>query len=204
MFRRRKPLGWTQQLKELIWPKAGWRRVVMYLKHRVFRLRASPYSIAAGFACGVAMSFTPLVGFHFIIAAVLTWPIRGNVIAAALGTLIGNPITFPIMWGASYQLGLVMLGRPSLVAADGSTGLAAALQDMANNSFLTNVIEITGPWMLGSMVIGPCAAIIAFILVRFGVIAYRKRLPADRLRRYQKPKAANRSSGPAQATKPAE
>ena len=179
MFRRRKPVGWLNQCKELFWPKAGWRRVALYLKHRVFRLRASPYSIAMGFSCGVALSFTPLVGLHFVIAAILSWPLRGNVVAAALGTLIGNPITFPIMWGGSYQIGVMILGRPPIVGEDGSTGFMALLDQMANNSFLTNVAEITGPWMLGSLVTGPCAAIIAFVIVRFGVAAYRRQREAS-------------------------
>ena len=193
MFRRRRPLGWLHYCRELFWPKAGWRRVVLYLKHRVFRLRASSYSIAVGFSCGVAMSFTPLVGLHFLIAALLSWPLRGNIIAAALGTMIGNPITFPIMWGASYQLGVMMLGKPPVVAADGSTGIMAAIEKMGDNSLLTNVVDITGPWMLGSMITGPCAAVIAFVIVRFGVAAYRKRRPAELLERHRARKAARQA-----------
>ena len=120
MFRRRRPLSWLHLFKELFWPKAGWRRVVTYLKHRVLRLRASPYAIATGFSCGVALSFTPLVGFHFIIAALLAWPLRGNILAAALGTLVGNPITFPIMWGTSYQIGLILLAATLLMSSEDS------------------------------------------------------------------------------------
>ena len=34
---------------------------------RLGRLPGTPYSIAAGFACGATVSFTPLVGLHFFL-----------------------------------------------------------------------------------------------------------------------------------------
>ncbi len=40
----------------------------------------SPYSIAVGVACGVAVSFTPLIGLHFLIAVILAWLLGGTVV----------------------------------------------------------------------------------------------------------------------------
>lgn len=74
------------------------------------RLHGSPYSIAAGFACGVAVSFTPFIGLHLIIAAITAWIIRGNVLSSAIGTLIGNPWTFPFIWIAVLSTGHFFLG----------------------------------------------------------------------------------------------
>jgi uncharacterized protein (DUF2062 family) len=74
------------------------------------RLKGTPYSIAAGFACGVAISFTPFIGFHLILAAVTAWIIRGNVVSSAIGTLIGNPWTFPFIWIAVLSTGHFLLG----------------------------------------------------------------------------------------------
>ncbi|MBR3677021.1 MAG: DUF2062 domain-containing protein [Alphaproteobacteria bacterium] len=74
------------------------------------RLKGTPYSIAAGFACGVAISFTPFIGFHLILAAVTAWIIRGNVVSSAIGTLIGNPWTFPFIWIAVLSTGNFLLG----------------------------------------------------------------------------------------------
>jgi uncharacterized protein (DUF2062 family) len=81
-----------------------------YLVKRVTRLSGTPHSIAAGAACGVAMAFTPFVGFHLIGALLLSWLVRGNYIAAAVGTLLGNPWTFPLILVVTYQLGNVLLG----------------------------------------------------------------------------------------------
>ncbi len=70
----------------------------------------SPRTIAAGFACGAAISFTPFIGLHFVLAALLAWIIGGNVIASAFGTVVGNPWTFPIIWIGIYRLGSLLLG----------------------------------------------------------------------------------------------
>ena len=74
------------------------------------RLKGTPYEIAAGFACGVAISFTPFIGFHLILAAITAWIIRANVVSSAIGTLIGNPWTFPFIWIAVLSTGRFLLG----------------------------------------------------------------------------------------------
>lgn len=81
---------------------------------RLKRLQGTPYSIAAGFACGVAISFTPLVGFHMLLAALTAWLVRGNIIASAIGTIIGNPWTFPFIWVSVLYTGHFLLGHSEL------------------------------------------------------------------------------------------
>ncbi len=100
-------------MRELLWPRAGWRRASRYVMHRVSRLPGSAHSIAAGFACGAAMSLTPFVGFHFALAALISWLIGGNMLTAAVGTTVGNPWTFPFIWFWLYQLGNWLLGTDS-------------------------------------------------------------------------------------------
>jgi hypothetical protein len=109
--RRKRPHFW-KRLRETVWPKAGIRRALVYVGHRVRRLPGSPYSIACGFACGAAVSFTPLIGFHFVLGALLSFVLGGNVIASAIGTAIGNPWTFPFIWAAIFWLGRFILGYP--------------------------------------------------------------------------------------------
>ena len=80
-------------------------RFISYYKLKLARLPASPHAIAAGFACGSMVSFTPLLGLHFLLAIVFAYIIRGNYVAALLGTIVGNPITFPFIWGLIYKVG---------------------------------------------------------------------------------------------------
>lgn len=76
-----------------------------YVWHRVARLHGTPHSIAGGFAAGAAVSFTPFVGAHFILAAILAWLTRSNIVAGLIGTAVGNPWTFPFIWFWIYELG---------------------------------------------------------------------------------------------------
>jgi len=82
---------------------------VYYLK-RLTRLSGTPHNIAAGVACGAAISFTPFVGLHIVLGALLALIVRGNLLAMVVGTLVGNPWTFPFIWVASYEVGQYLLG----------------------------------------------------------------------------------------------
>ncbi len=110
MFGRRHPLPIYRRVREFAWPSGGWRRASLYIAHRVRRLPGTPYRIAAGFACGAAISFTPFIGFHFVGAALLSILLRGSLLASAIGTVVGNPWTFPFIWTWIYALGQWLLG----------------------------------------------------------------------------------------------
>lgn len=111
MFRRRNPMPLWQRLRTWLWPHIGWGRAFAYVVKRLKRLPGSPHSIAAGVAAGVMVSFTPFFP-HLATAALLAMVLRGSVVAAWVGTLIGNPSTFPIIWLLAYNLGLTLLGHP--------------------------------------------------------------------------------------------
>ena len=118
MFKRRIQLHFGLRLRNLIWPHIGWRRSAMYLWHRLARLPGTPYSIAAGLACGVAVSCTPFVGFHVLLSVAIAWIIGANVIASVIGTAAGNPWTFPIIWLWIHELGLRLGVKSSSVAVE--------------------------------------------------------------------------------------
>lgn len=105
MFLRRNKVSIFQRAREFFWPTAGWHRSTRYVFHRVARIPGSAYSLAAGFACGAAVSFTPLVGLHFVLSALLAYLMRANIIACAIGTVVGNPWTFPFIWVAVFKVG---------------------------------------------------------------------------------------------------
>ncbi len=82
LFRARRKPAIADRLRQFIWPRSGWRRAFSYVAHRLARLPGTPYSIAAGFACGAAISFTPFLGLHFVLAGLLAWALGANIIAA--------------------------------------------------------------------------------------------------------------------------
>jgi uncharacterized protein (DUF2062 family) len=116
LFKRREKPGLFERVRVLLWPRRNWNRSTRYVLHRIFRLDATPHAIALGCAIGVFTSFTPFMGGHFILAGLLAWFMRSSVIASALGTFFGNPLTFPVIWVSSYKLGGMLLGTSTSAA----------------------------------------------------------------------------------------
>lgn len=113
MFQRRNPKPFWERVRNQMWPVMGVSRWAVYWWHRMCRIMASPHQIALGVACGVAISFTPLIGFHVICSLILAWLVRGNYVAAAIGTLIGNPVTLPIFLAWQFWLSQELIGPSS-------------------------------------------------------------------------------------------
>ncbi len=180
MFGRRNPLPVHHWVRSIVWPKAGWRRASRYIAHRVQRLPGTPYRIAAGFASGAAVSFTPFIGLHFFSAALLALLLRGNVVASAIGTVVGNPWTFAIIWPSTYSLGHWILGG-SPVSAQPSipdfinlfSGLIRALLEFDLAYLIDHVWPVLWPMMIGGIPTAVVVWIGTFWLVRGAVAEYQ-------------------------------
>jgi len=181
VFKRRQTLKPHTVIWALIWPKGGWGRAGRYLWHRVSRLPGSPNSIAAGLACGAAMSLTPFVGAHFFLAAFLVWLIRGNLLAAAFGTILGNPWTFPVIWLGSYHIGALMLRGENVLPADEVdftavfANLVRSTIELDSSLFLTAVWPVLSTMILGSV---PCVILswtLIFFLTRRSIEIYQQK-----------------------------
>jgi len=95
-----------------MWPAMGFLRLARYYRHRMGRLKESPSVIASGFACGIAISFTPFVGFHLMLGGVMAWLMGGSLVAMLLGTVVaGNPWVLGIILVTIYKTGKWMLGE---------------------------------------------------------------------------------------------
>lgn len=117
MFKRRNKSKLFYKVRDFFWPSLGWKRSTQYLFHRIGRLPGTPYSTAAGFACGAAISFTPFVGLHILMASLIAWIVRANIMAAVIGTAVGNPWTFPFIWAFTFNLGVWLGAAGSSVNA---------------------------------------------------------------------------------------
>ena len=87
-------------------------KILRIIKMKIFRIKDFPESVAIGLAWGVSISFTPLLGLHLIICYSGTILMRGNLIAATVGSVIGNPWTFPFFFYLAYKLGLLFFFSP--------------------------------------------------------------------------------------------
>ena len=118
-------------------------------------LKGSPQSIADGFATGAAVSFTPFVGFHIIISLMVAKMLKQNGVAAVLGTIIGNPWTFPFIWWATLHTGNFLLYGELYPHAVSFTTLFKELFHMVItldfNGFISDIYPVFMPMLIGSI-----------------------------------------------------
>lgn len=185
LFRRRKPADFWERLRIFVWPRKSFSRSVQYFSKRVLRLRATPHAIAAGVAAGVFASFTPFVGFHFVIAAILSYVVAGNVIASAFGTAIGNPLTFPFIWASTLELGRFLI-TGSFAGPEFPMNLANVIWKLDIAQFWQPFIK---PMLVGSIPIGIVFALGFYFATRWATLAFREKrreLLAERARKRAK------------------
>ncbi len=164
------------------------------MRHRLARIPGTPYAISAGFACGAAVSFTPFLGFHFLLAALLAWIIGANIFTSAMGTIVGNPWTFPVILPATYYVGSWLLGMP------GTDDFLAHINEMLSRynlmEILTSPIATLGPFIksiilpmfIGGLLMGSVVWIILYWALEKLVREYKhkrfaKRAKAARIKR---------------------
>jgi uncharacterized protein (DUF2062 family) len=186
LFRRRTQQDTLTRLRTAVWPSVSGSRSVQYFKKRVLRLAGSPHAVALGVGVGVAAGFTPFLGFHIIIALPIAWLLGANLVAAALGTAIANPLTIPFIWASTYRLGRLIVGGPSHFRHGGDVPV-----NLAEKS-LHAIWPVIKPMLVGSIPLGIAAGIVAYVMVLLATRAFRamrtERLAARRLN--QPPPAA--------------
>lgn len=180
LFRRKNPAGWQERFRVALWPRRSWARSTKYLAKRVLRLTGSPHAIAAGIAAGVFASFTPYMGFHFLIAFAIAYLIAGNFIAAATGTFFGNPLSFPFIWGATYSTGNFIL-TGSVRGGHGPHGLKQLKHvdfwDLGMSGVWDLAVNIWEPLLkpmtVGAIPLGLFFAICFYIVTRWAAMAFQ-------------------------------
>ena len=187
LFARRKKPSTKHRLLANLWPKLGWIRLSHYLFWRIMRISSAPHDVAAGAAVGIAVSFTPLVGTHFALAALVAIVFRGNVLAALLSTFVGNPLTFPLFWSVSYQVGKVMesyWALPRFVYFD---------------NFLVLRDSTTIFW--GSLPVVAVVFVVLYPIFRFSISGFQKRRQKKELAKMPR-STKTHSTKPSQKGKP--
>lgn len=176
---RQKPSFWSK-VRNFVWPRIGLARAWRYLMHRLARMKVTPHKLAIGFAAGAFASFTPFIGLHFILAALTAVLVRGNLIASAIGTVVGNPITFPFIWLASYNVGARMLGLSEKTAvdikmADETVGFWSDGPVAFLGMVWKSVEPVIWPMVLGGLPLGLVCGGICYFVVRITVQQFKSR-----------------------------
>lgn len=178
MFKRRIPLSTLERLRQFLWPREGWKRALKYLWQRTVRLNGSPHSIALGLAIGAFVSANPILGTHILWAAFIIYFIGGNFIAAALGTWVGNPLSFPFIWLATYNIGHFLLG----------TSGGTQVPQLSFSTLAKAPFEVLVPMFIGWLPVGLVLGVTVYYPSLWAVEAYQKQRAVRLARKDEKRK----------------
>ena len=129
-------------------------RFIKLQQTKLIRIKDFPESVAIGVAWGVAVSFTPLLGMHLIICYLGTWIMRGNIIAATVGTIIGNPWTFPFFFFLDYKIGTTIYFKEM------------EFYEFKISFFISNFESLFYPTLLGSIPIAIISWFLSYYLLK--------------------------------------
>lgn len=188
VFRRRDRRPILRAVADFFWPRGGWGRAFLYVKHRVRRLPDSPERIARGIWAGVFTTFTPFYAFHFIVAALIARIMNGNILAALSGTFFGNPLTYVPIGVASLQTGHWLLGTEYQEVDKSLVGkFFDAGKDLKDNLFALFMDqpadwqglylfydEVFFPYMVGGVIPGAITATVCYVLSLPVIRAYQQ------------------------------
>lgn len=137
--------------------KTLWKKKI----YSILSLDSHPGHIAAGFAVGVFISFTPFFGLHTPLAIACAFLFRLNKLTCITGAWVNTPLTIIPVLGLSYKLGMLMQGRPA-----GDLPLNGGLEWQHLQKYAKALV-------LGSSVVGFIAAVIAYFACYYLVLRFR-------------------------------
>jgi len=145
----------------------------------VRRLPDTPERIARGIWAGVFISFSPLFGLHFILAALIARLMNGNIFASIMATFFGNPLTYVPIGIISLETGHFLLGSELTDAVGRSFGgkFMDAWRDLKHNivALFSNeradwdglrvfFDEVFLPYLVGGWIPGVIAATVCYVI----------------------------------------
>lgn len=150
---------WTRPFANRILRSELWR----------FTRRSVPRGVALGMLVGIIMPFAQI-----LIAALLCLSFRANVPVAALTTFVTNPVTTPLVWVLSYNVGSWLL------RVDAMTVVSPVNRAIEHSQFDDMLQWLTGATLVtafGIVVVAIVAASISYVLMSFGwrLLVARKR-----------------------------
>jgi len=163
---------------ERIWVKIA--RLSRYTFLRIVRIKAPAGSIAMGLAVGVFAGAMPFLSLQMVLAVFLAFLLRGNIIAAALGTWWTNPFNWAIIFPLLYLLGKFFV--PGVVAP-------LNINEFIHLPFL-DLLQRGWKWLLitslGGAIVGIPLAIITYFITLRAVRIYHDRRATRRLERQRR------------------
>jgi uncharacterized protein (DUF2062 family) len=139
--------------------------------HKLLQLRDAPHAIAGGVAIGIFWGFTPLTGLKTLLSIFCAWVLRCSKIPAVIAVTFHDVLLpiWPVILRWEYQLGYWILSNPHHLPPKLSVGKLHFAQLLK-----WKTLQLMGPTMLGSCVIGLPIALVTYYLVERSLERYEK------------------------------
>ena len=142
----------------------NFKRASLFYFLKLIRVKDSPDKLAVGFACGSMVSFSPFIGFHFLLAVIFAYVLRGNIVASLIGTFVGNPFTFPFIWIFIDQVGNIFFKN------DQNFSLELTFESILDQGY-----EILMPMLIGTIIVSIPIWFVSYYTVKFLMGSFKKR-----------------------------
>jgi hypothetical protein len=130
-----------------------------------------PERTALAFAIGTFIGFSPLLGLHTILAALVSVVWRFNKFAILTGSFLSNPWTIAPIVGASWAIGRLIIGSPPVELPQASL---SALFTAEFWSLIAAQWRQLLPFAVGSTILSIVSAAISYPLLLYILRNYRR------------------------------
>lgn len=137
---------------------------------RFLKIRGHPREIALGFALGVFVGMTPVMGLHTAIAVFFAALLKWNKISAAVGVWITNPLTAPFVYSFTYFVGSKLSGVAHSFNALDEQKVKSIF------SMLQKTPEIFWALTMGGVIVGVPLALIGYYFSYSSVVKYQEEI----------------------------
>ncbi|MFO0905658.1 MAG: DUF2062 domain-containing protein [Pirellulales bacterium] len=163
-------------------------RLRRFVVHRLLHADDPPHKLALGFAIGIFVTLTPTMGVQMLLVVFLAWLLRANKTVGVPLVWITNPATTIPIYYFLYVVGQRLLGTEHV---GWEWWAELAKQPPTQGWWSTTLyywdktLEIAAPLWVGCIVVGLISAVLSYVIVYYGVSAYRLRrwgqvLPPER------------------------
>lgn len=127
------------------------------LFNTLLSLNDSKEKLALSFAVGVFISISPFLGFHTILAIVLSYLFKLNKVATIIGTLFNNPWTMLPVYYIDYKIGAFITGCNGQFS----------LEPLTLETILSQGRNIFIALSIGSIIFGAIVSFIMYYMIKY-------------------------------------
>ena len=132
----------------------------------IFQLNDTPHRLALAFAVGVFIAFSPTFGLHVLSCLIVAWLFRLSKLVLITATFVNNPWTIVPLYGFCIWFGSKLMGREIAMPQ-------IAWNELTLSSAYVVIKPYFWPFVVGTLVVGGIAAVMAYGLIYWLVVRYR-------------------------------